>query len=247
MSMTSQQQVNETTIDSANYYLACQIIHGRCFLKEGICVSQGALLLAATVWIRGVVQNLLWPELSRDCAIINLLDTALSAACLLPARVELKPKKRREKRTSGLTSWKDIGTYRRKKTSIGEIIHVSMLCSTMGTEKAKVGFALGWPAAVAVSSCALKRLPAAAMHFPTRTWCSFHSLVLAFLLPSYLSMVRLLRFKWTNCCARSSLLFATVSFRNNWVENRSVLDSWDFCFCRFRRDLSSRWCAFKCV
>lgn len=85
------------------------------------------LLLAAAVWIRGVVQNLLW---RRDIARFVPLSTCLthsSAECSLPSQGrDWSSRNDKEKRTSGRTSWKDTGAYRDKKTTKRAEIRVSM-------------------------------------------------------------------------------------------------------------------------
>lgn len=84
------------------------------------------LLLAAAVWIRGVVQNLLW---RRDIARFVPLSTCLthsSAECSLPSQGrDWSSRNDKEKRTSGRTSWKDTGAYRDKKTTKRAEIRVS--------------------------------------------------------------------------------------------------------------------------
>lgn len=142
------------------------------------------LLLAAAVWIRGVVQNLLW---RRDIARFVPLSTCLthsSAECSLPSQGrDWSSRNDKEKRTSGRTSWKDTGAYRDKKTTKRAEIRVSTagyfsVCVSFETRKAKVKrvsprrfVQRSWLFTVRVPLL-FKRLPA--MRFPTRTWSSLH-------------------------------------------------------------------------
>ena len=92
----------------------------RCFNTTANWCSQCTLLLAAAVWIHGVVQNLLWP---RDIARLVPLSTCLthsSAECSLPCQGrDWSSRNDKEKRTSGRTSWKDAGASRREHDETG--------------------------------------------------------------------------------------------------------------------------------
>lgn len=92
----------------------------RCFNKTANWCSQCTLLLAAAVWIHGVVQNLLWAARYREtCAIINLLDTQQRWVQPALPGSDWSSRNDKEKRTSGRTSWKDIGASRREHDELG--------------------------------------------------------------------------------------------------------------------------------
>ena len=140
---------------------------GRCFNKAANWCSQCTLLLAAAVWILGVVQNLLW---TRDIARLVPLSTCLthsSAECSLPCqgRTEAQETTRRSEhlaahheRTSGLLG---------KNTTNRAEINVSAVFLCFETEEAKVK-------RVSPRRFVQRRVPVLfkrllAMRFPTRT------------------------------------------------------------------------------
>lgn len=150
----------------------------RCFNKTANWCSQCTLLLAAAVWIHGVVQNLLWPREYREtCAIINLLDTQQRWVQPALPGSDWSSRNDKEKRTSGRTSWKDAAADRKEHDELGGNQCKCSVFVLLNGGKRKLKsvpprrFVSAQLASLRVPLL-FKRLPA--MRFPTRTWSSVY-------------------------------------------------------------------------